>query len=36
MTLTRIKNSHSGSYIYGRFMISWPTTFLPIGVFMED
>jgi hypothetical protein len=33
MTLKRSRNSHSGLHICGRFMISWPTIFLPDGAF---
>jgi hypothetical protein len=35
MTLTRSRNSHSELHICGRFMISWPTVFLPDGELME-
>jgi hypothetical protein len=30
------QNSHSVLHICGRFMISWPTVFLPDGAFMGD
>jgi hypothetical protein len=36
MTLIRSRNSHSRLHICHRFMILWPTVFLPDGAFMGD